>query len=425
MVLTLAAVGLSLLVGYVLPQRPMVVVGGVALILVAVAGLAQPLLLPLLAMPFIVVGARVGGGGLDLPLGTLMLGLAFLPAVVFAARPFSPTLLRMLWLNAVYQAATLFTLVANPFLANGVDWFHSWMIVSGALVTGWAVGRGGAATLGVRLFLGAVVVIAVLGVGQGLMRYAQGNFAALFPSLPFPMHKNFFGTLVCFGALIFFARPSWLRMGKGVAVAGFLICVAAMGVSQSRQAIVALAVGLLLIAIKGRGERRRAWLGALIGIPALYFVATLVREQIVSGNQHNSFFQRLTWYGDSIDKWRESPVFGNGLRYWTQPQHPGAFQPPQVFFEVLATAGIVGLVGFLIMAAGFVVVLWRVPGLTGSIALALVVARLVQGQLDLYWVAPTTAIPFLLTGVFLGVLERQSVQVHPERARVAVGAERR
>jgi hypothetical protein len=421
-ILTMAAAGLALLVGYTLPRQPVVVLGGVAVILAAVAGLAQPILFPLLVMPLIVVGARVGGGGLDLPLATLVLGLGFWPALLFGSRPFSPALRRMLWLNALYQAATLFTLVANPFVANFVDWFHSWLIVSGALVTGWAVGRAGAGALGIRLFLGAVVVIAAVGVGEGLFRYAQGNFAALFPSLPFPMHKNFFGTLVCFGALIFFARPTWLQIGKRVAVSGFLICVAAMGVSQSRQAIVALAVGLVVIAVKGRGERRRAWLGALIGIPALYFVATLVREQIQSGNQHNSFFQRLTWYGESIDKWRESPLFGNGLRYWTTPQHPGAFQPPQVFFEVLATAGIVGLLGFLVMAAGFITVLWRLPGLTGSLALALVLARLAQGQLDIFWLAPTTAIPFLLTGVCLGVLGHEQARAASTRARLTVGA---
>lgn len=423
--LVLGALLIALVVAWLVPQQPMVALGLAAVVLVAVAALAQPVTLPLLAMPLIVVAVRVGGGGVDLPVGTLALALALAPAFVFGGRPHSPHLRQLLWLNAVYQGATLFAVLANPFLANAVDWFHSWLIVSGALLVGWAAGRGGAGRTAVRLFLVAVVVVALGGLAEGLVRYSQGNFAALFPNYPFPMHKNYFGTLVCFGALIFFARPSWLGMSRGVAVSGFVVCLAAMGVSQSRQAIVALAVGLVVIAIRGRGERRRAWLGALIGVPALYFVATLVREQIASGNQHNSFFQRLTWYGESIDKWRESPLFGNGLRYWTTGQHPGAFQPPQVFFEVLATAGIVGLLGFLVMSVGFVLVLWRLPGLTGSLALALVLARLVQGQLDIFWLAPTTAIPFLLAGVCLGVLSHHETSVPTSSPPRAVAALRR
>ncbi len=44
--------------------------------------------------------------------------------------------------------ATLFTVVANPYLLNAVEWFHAWLLVAGALVVGWAVGRAGYARAG-------------------------------------------------------------------------------------------------------------------------------------------------------------------------------------------------------------------------------------------------------------------------------------
>ena len=213
---------------------------------------------------------------------------------------------------------------------------------------------------------------------------------------------------------MFYARPSWIRVPTWAARGGFWLCVVAMGVSQSRQAIVALAVGLIVIAVRGRAERRRAWLGAMIGIPALVLVVSLVLDQVESGNQHNSFFQRVEWYGDSIANWATSPWFGLGLRYWTEGRGLYNFHPPQVFLEVMATTGVVGLVAFGIMMVGMLRVLWSLPGLTGSLALALVAARFVQGQLDIFWLSPTTAIPFLLAGVCLGVLAREGL---PPRAR--------
>ncbi|AXH96882.1 O-antigen ligase family protein [Ornithinimicrobium avium] len=413
--LVVAAVALTLGVAWLVPQQPLVAVGVALVVLVAIAALVNPVTLPLLAMPLIVVVARVGGGGVDLTLSDVMLALAFWPAVLLSPRPFSKELRALLWLNAVYQVLTLFTLIANPFLANTVDWFHNWLLVSGALIVGWAVGRSGAGRTGTRLFLAATAVLAVLGLVEAATYYVRGDFAPLYPTRPFDMHKNYFGSLMSFAALMLYARPAWLGLSRTVAHAGFWLCVAALGVSQSRQAIVALAVGLVLVAFKGRHERGRGWLSIFLGIPALAVVATLVRDQIASGNQHNSYFQRLEWYDQSIANWQTSPWFGLGLRYWTEGRGLHNFHPPQVFLEVLATTGVVGLLGFVVMAVGMIAVLWRVPGVSGALALSTLVARLVQGQFDIFWLSPTTSIPFLLIGVLLGVLAMSRTDELSER----------
>ncbi|GAA1172438.1 hypothetical protein GCM10009584_11710 [Ornithinimicrobium humiphilum] len=417
--LVLLAVALTLAVAYLVPERPEVALGLAGTVLVAVAALVHPVTLPLLAMPLIVVVARVGGGGVDLTVSDVALGLAFAPAVVLAPRPFSPQLRTLLWLNVVYQAATLFTLVANPFLANTVEWFHAWMLVSGALLVGWAVGAAGHARAGLTLFLLACLGLAIPTIVQGALQVASGDFGAVYPSWPWSMHKNFIGTLLGSAALVVYARPTWLGWSRLWARSAFWVMVAAIAASQSRQALIGLAIGLLVISLRQRERAGRVWL-LLVGlVPVGYLVLTMVRDQIASGNQHNSWFQRLEWYAESVRIWADAPLVGHGLRYWTQPDAPGVFQPPNAFLEVAASAGLVGLVGFLVLWVGVVVVLMRMNPVYGTLALAVALSRLGQSQLDLFWVSVSVSVPFMLIGVCLGgeqrALDRTSTEARPRR----------
>ena len=89
------------------------------------------------------------------------------------------------------------------------------------------------------------------------------------------------------------------------------------------------------------------------------------------------------------------------LRYW-YTDTSAAFQPPQAEMEVLASAGVVGLIGFAAMWIGIVLVLWHVDPKYGTLALAVTLSRLVQGQFDLFWVAAQVSIPFVIAGICLG-----------------------
>ncbi len=412
-----AATALAVLVGYAIPDMPLLVVGGVVFLLLAVVALTQPVLLPLLAMPLIVVVLRFGAGPVDMTIADWILALAFWPAVFFAPRPFSPELRKLLWLNAIYQAATLFTVIANPFVANGVEWFHAWLLVSGALVVGWAVGATGHARLGVSLFLLACVALALPTIAEGLLGYARGNFSAVYPSWPWGMHKNFMGNLMGIAALILYARPTWLGWTKRWAVPALVVVVTALAVTQSRQALVGLAVGLLVVSFRRHAERRRGVVALIVVAPIIYLVLTMARDQIASGNVHNSWFQRLEWYTESFRIWLDAPFFGHGLRYWTQADAPGFFQPPNAFLEVMASAGLIGLFGFLVLWVGAIAVLYRADPAFGTLALALGLSRLAQAQLDLFWVSISVSAPFLLIGVLLGLAAHTARESVPERRR--------
>ena len=130
----------------------------------------------------------------------------------------------------------------------------------------------------------------------------------------------------------------------------------------------------------------------LLLIPAAWLVISMVVDQIESQNRHNSVFQRAsgparcTTSGES----RRSSGTDSATGY-----NPGELpdQPPQAEFEVLASAGVVGLIGFLVMWIGVLVVLWHVDPRFGTLAVAVLLSRFVQSQFDLFWVAVQVSLP--------------------------------
>ena len=155
-----------------------------------------------------------------------------------------------------------------------------------------------------------------------------------------------------------------------------------------------------------RSTTGRSRLVLLLLIPAAWLVISMVVDQIESQNRHNSVFQRVEWFREVYHFWRESPIFGHGLRYWYNPGEL-PFQPPQAELEVLASAGVVGLIGFLVMWIGVLVVLWHVDPRFGTLAVAVLLCRLVQSQFDLFWVAVQVSLPFVVAGICLGAMDHE------------------
>jgi O-antigen ligase len=379
--------------------------------------------IPLLAMPALFVSARVGLGGTDLSVSDVALAAAFGIALLLGERPYSRPMHALLWLNVIYQFLTLFTVIVNPFTANTVEWFHAWLLISGALVVGWSLGVAGYARRALSLMLFAALVIALGTFITAALQWAKGDFSDVYPAWPFPMHKNFAGTVMAFMAVVVYANPDWVRWSKGWRRLAFWALVAAILVTQSRQALIGLVVAVIVVAVRGRVSRYSRFM-LLLAIPAIVLVIATVNDQIASQNRFNSFFQRLDWIREVYALWKHSPVFGHGLRYW-YTDTTANFQPPQAEIEVLASAGVVGLIGFVVMWVGVIVVLWRVDRRFGTLALAVTLSRIVQAQFDLFWVASQVSIPFIIAGICLGAqaFERQREAVSaadPESAGDAI-----
>lgn len=401
---------LALGIGRLMPTQPGYGIAAALLVLALGIAAVEPVAVPLMALPLLLIPYRVGSGGYDLSISDAVLIGASLAAVVFTKRPFSPALRTLIWLSVIYQFATLFTVVANPYLANAVEWVHAGMLVSGALVVGWTIGRSGYARMGLSLLLAGTLVLAGVTIAQGLIQYSRGDFSAVYVAWPFGMHKNFVGTVLGFGAITAYARPEWMGWSRRWGLGAFWLMAAGVLVTQSRQSILGLGAALLVVGLRGDSVRRRSKAIVLLVVPVLVLVGTLVKDQVESGNQHNSVLQRLTWFEDTLEFWSSSPWVGHGLRYWEVETAALKFQPPNAELEVLASAGVVGLSAFLLLMVGTLVVLWRVDSIYGTLAVAVVLSRVVQGQLDLFWIAVQVSVPFVIVGVCLGAeaIERET-----------------
>jgi hypothetical protein len=397
-----ALVVLSLGVGHLVPGRPLVALLVVITVLAFGLTLADAAVVPLLALPPVFVITRLPLGTTDVSFSDVALGLAFVPAVLFGKRPYSKPMRVLIWLTAVYQMATLFTVIANPYARNTIEWFHAWLLTAGALVVGWTIAREGHARAGLTILLWVSLALAGIAITQGAMQWATGDFGPIYPKWPFPMHKNFVGCVLGVAAALAYARPAWLRWSNLWALSAFWVFVAGILATQSRQALVGLAAALLVLSLRRDGDQRRSRLILLTVAPALALVGTLVRDQFASGNEFNSAFQRLHWFADSLNVWRHDPLFGVGLRWWYTGRFPASFQPPNAEMEVLSSAGILGVAAFLVMMLGALRVLWKLDRVYGTVAFAVLLSRFVQGQLDLFWVATQTSIPFLIVGICLG-----------------------
>lgn len=390
------------------------------LVIGAVLSFSKPMAIALMAMPVLFISDRLGLGGTALSASDVALAAAFGTTLLLGHRPYSRPLRAMLILNLVYQFATLFTVIINPYTANTIEWFHAWLLISGALVVGWSVGRTGYTRLALSLMVGAAMVIAAGTFVTGLLQYAGGSFGEVYPAWPFPMHKNFAGTVMAFMALTVFVNPDWVGWTRSVRTPVFWVLLIAIVMTQSRQAIIGLVVGIIFVVLR-RGVHGRSRFALLLFIPAVWLIATTVIDQVESQNKFNSLYQRIDWVREVYVFWKQSPIFGHGLRYW-YTDVVSAFQPPQAELEVAASAGVVGVIGFVAMWIGFFVVLWRVDPRFGTLAIAVIGSRIVQGQFDLFWVAGQVSIPFVIAGICLGAqaldaASRRSQGVATELAR--------
>ncbi|CAN5398407.1 hypothetical protein BH10ACT5_BH10ACT5_19000 [soil metagenome] len=383
-------------------QNGVFTAGAIALLVIGAAVTSgKPMAIALMAMPALFIVERVGFGGSELSVSDVVLAAAFGTAVLLGTRPYSRPMRQLLWLDLFYQFATLFTVIVNPYAANTFEWFHAWLLVSGSLVVGWALGRAGYARLALLLIIGTACVIAVGTIVSGLFQYASGDFSGVYPSIPLPMHKNFAGTAMAFAAVIAYVNPVWIAWSKNWARAAFWLLLIAIVMTQSRQALIGLIFAIVLIALR-RGSGGHSRFVLFLIIPGIWLVASMIIEQVESQNKFNSVFQRVEWAREVYALWKLSPVFGHGLRYWYTDTTTAQFQPPQAEIEVLASAGVVGLIGFAVLWIGIIFVLWHVDPRFGTLALAVTLSRLVQGQFDLFWVAAQVSIPFVIAGICLG-----------------------
>lgn len=406
-----AAIAVALGLGLTTPAHPYYALLGAGAVLALGLSLGEPAFIPLLACPLIVVSTRVAALGVDFTVSDVALALASLSAFVAAYRGVDRPTRQILWLIALYQFVTIFALLNHIYRANVIEWVHAGVLTAGGLLVGWTVGARGYARLGLRLLILATGLIALGTLALAARNVLAGNFDAVYPSWPWAMHKNLAGTILALGAITCYVRPAWSGLSRWQARTAFYGFAAALLATQSRQAMIGLALAITIVAVGRRPETRRSRVALVIAVALLMLAWVMIRDQLRSGNEFNSINTRSTFYRAAIQMWRQDPWFGAGLRWWYTDRYDLAFQPPNAELEVLTTVGLVGLAAFLVQLLGMWVAIRKLDPDYGMLALMVLVVRVTQSQFDIYWVSIQASLPFVLIGICLGARAHASGEV--------------
>jgi polysaccharide biosynthesis protein PslJ len=378
------------------------VLAGLGILAVGLYAVA-PMALVGAAIPATLLVARVGTASSNLSVSDLVLFVSTIAALPFMRLRDATTMKRLFGLLAVYEAALLITIVDNPYQAGAIEWAHELFLVGGSLIIGWVVARNGYSKPALSVFLGGSTIIALWASADAVTTHFQPV------NLPLGMQKNFIGVILMFAVFVAFLNPDWVGWtGRWHRLAMYL-CVLGILASQSRQAMIGCALGVVVASFRSRKAQdlsRRSKIILLVTGGLLIISYVTISREFASNNRFNSVHQRLQWFQQSLQVWRTSPWLGVGLRWWNSNRFSFHFQPPNGEMEMISSAGIVGLAAFLYLFGRSLVVLWRVPARFGTLAFTAVLMRFVEGQFDIFWVTAVSAIPWMLAGLALGAMAR-------------------
>ena len=296
---------------------------------------------------------------------------------------------------AFYLAALLVTLAFNQNLRADLEWFHRIALVAGAILVGAWLVRAGLHHRALQLLLAVTVVISV----AALLNTASRGFA---PAQPFGYQKNFIGSLMATVLLVLIAAYRECELPRPTLVVAGLIVAGGLIASQSRGAMVAATAGLLIwfFRTSSKSSRSLRRVALLVAVCLGVFAALSIRAELHQGT-YSSFTQRTEVEHATRQLWKSHPLTGVGLRFFKTSRYAGYQPPNNVVDEVLAEAGIFGLMGFVVFVVGSLWGLGRLRGPLATAALCVVAARFVHGLFDIYWTGGTTTLPWIIAGMAL------------------------
>ena len=383
------------------------VIAAIGFVGVALA-IVDPLIIAMLAVPGVLIVHRVGGASLNLS-GSDVLTVAGVAAAFPLLRSDMRTTARLLGIAVAYQAITVIVVLAHPNAKDVFEWWHRLFLVGGSIVIGAALGRARRASATVSAFLVAATALAVAAIVTSL---AHG-FA---PAYPFGYQKNFVGAMTASAVVIAMLRPAWLRISAGWSLCIALLCAAGLLASQSRGAMVALAAAILIAAVRQGRLSSRSIVAIAIVVPLVIFAVASFRQESSQHVQFNSLRYRSDYSALAYREWHLSPVVGQGFRFFERPGALLQTDAHNVIASTLAESGLVGLLALALLLLAATRAMWRLPVEVGTIAIALIVGRFVHGLFDVYWVAGSSTLPWLVVGMACGIADADPAVPEPSPA---------
>ena len=391
-------------IGIVAAYNAQVAAVGVGAVVVVVLLISAPWLLVVMVMPASFVTYRVGPVGSGLSVADMVLVAGVMAALIFMRRP-GGWARRHLLIALAYLFVLMIPVVATPTTTAFVEWGHRLLLVVGGVVVGATIVQMDQTRRALRIFVVAATTIALVAIIAALS-------TGLDPAYPFGFSKNQTGGLLAFVLILIAVAADHLELPPKVQGVMTTVLVLGLAATRSRGAMLALIVGFVYLVFR-RGIRGGRWL-YLVPVFVLmigFTVLTLRAETLLDDGRSSSLGTRIEFQQRAFDDWMIEPGLGQGIRYYLDdgvafprpviPQDPlgGTPSPHNIVLEVLAESGVVGLVAFVILIGGTLVL---VGGRRSQLTLAggaVIVVAATQGLFDIYWVGGLQTIPWIIVGL--------------------------
>lgn len=387
----IVALGGEVLVALLL-SRSLVVAAYAATVVAAVVVLAvHRSLLPLTILASF-LSTRLSGGSVDISVADVALvasSVAALPSLDLGVQRLRTTLA----LASTYIALLSLNVLVVPERVAVFEWLHRIFLVVGAIVVGAAIAQRGRTAFALRVLFATASVFAV----GSIITAASTGFE---PAYTFGYHKNWVGPMLAMSALVL--QACWRQVGLQLVAMQLLWALFAAGLlaTQSRAAMLALAVAMLMNASRSRHGRMKLLLLAPVAVGLVIFAIQSVRLDTtgVNNTEFNTIRSREAGYRLALHRYHDHPFFGAGIR-WFKVAGRETVEPHSALFLTLSETGLWGVLALVVLFGGALWLVRKVPGPLAAAAFSLLVFRLVEGQFAIFWIAGVMTLPWIFVGM--------------------------
>ena len=397
----LLVAALALATGVALAGSPVAGLGIGVVTLAVGLYLVDPFIFVVIVFPGAIILERIGGSSGNLSVADF---LAFIGCMVslFYVRWRDATNLRRFLVGIVwYQLVLVIVVLAHPFSANIIEWFHRFSDLAGSVLVGWVAAYYGRARLSVLIYFWAALVLSWAAVERTLTTGLQ-------PAQWGTYQKNGIGAVLSVAMVLAVVNPDWLQLSKRqVRIFRWSFALGLIA-SQSRQSVIIVFVMLGLVATLDPAARKWLKYMFLALIPAAGVLYYSFATAAKTNPQFNSVSTRVDQINAAMHVWHLSPVIGMGLHYNRLPQFSFISDAPNVVVDNLSSTGLVGSVGYVLLMVVTLWALYRLPRKYGALGFALLAGRYVDGLFDIFWVGASLIPTFVLSGMMLGFSDRDA-----------------
>ncbi len=362
--------------------------------------LAAPRLVAPLGLACAFASWRVGGASLNMSIADVMLVVAAVAMLPYLQLRFAREK-RVFTALLAYLVIVGVAVAAHPATRAILELAHRTVLVGGSLALGIALSILGLRQRALRGYVAVACAFALGAVFDSLSKPKLHGLPA--PAYPFGIQKNPAAMLIGVAIVVLLFTPREVELARPVRLTALSTLFVGMLMCQSRGASIALT--LVLVGNAFRTKRLRLSLGAVLGCTLLIGMVYLSLSALSQSQDRNSKFNpvnsRISTYDDALRLWRTDPLVGVGVRYFRNSSIVSDGEPHNLVVAALAETGLIGLAGTLVLLIVGLKEARRLRGPLGALAFWVLVLKLASSAFDIFWVAGTMAVPWILVGMAL------------------------